>query len=282
MIKYLNAFKSLVKSKSQYKFSFRDSLLFQYEKNQIIPRLNLVDKGDEFSLYKIEDLNFYWMNNLKSDDLPWLYNEIFNDFKLNPSSYSNPKVFSPTLNWVIDAGACEGFFSIHSLMSKIPLVIALEPIEELEKSLNQTLKMYKTETSEFKIIKCGLGRKKEKMNFSINNDHLCDSGFTKTNNDSFRQVDVTTIDLLFNDLQIKSNHGLIKMDIEGAEMDALIGASRTLQTLKPNLAIAVYHDYNNAILCKEIILKANPNYKIEFRGMYNWFHPPRPYMLFAY
>jgi len=75
---------------------------------------------------------------------------------------------------------------------------------------------------------------------------------------------------------------MIKMDVEGAEMDALLGGTQLLRNQKPKLAVAVYHDYDNAKLCSDIILQANPAYHIEFRGMYNWFYPARPYLLFAW
>ncbi|KKM84494.1 hypothetical protein LCGC14_1298540 [marine sediment metagenome] len=75
---------------------------------------------------------------------------------------------------------------------------------------------------------------------------------------------------------------MIKMDIEGYEMSALRAAMSLMKNHKPRLAIAVYHELENALKCAEIIKNANPTYKVEFRGYYGYFEPARPYMLFAY
>ena len=72
------------------------------------------------------------------------------------------------------------------------------------------------------------------------------------------------------------------MDIEGYEMTALSGALNVLKEYKPALAVAVYHDLENARTCAALIKGANPTYKIEFRGCYGYLDPPRPYMVFAY
>lgn len=57
----------------------------------------------------------------------------------------------------------------------------------------------------------------------------------------------------------------IKMDIEGAEMDALLGAQYTLTELSPQLAISVYHRFHDLIDIPLYIKKIQPNYRLYLR-----------------
>ena len=58
---------------------------------------------------------------------------------------------------------------------------------------------------------------------------------------------------------------LIKMDVEGAELQALTGASRTLQEQKPKLLVACYHREEDLFKLPLLIKQLNPQYKIYFR-----------------
>lgn len=57
----------------------------------------------------------------------------------------------------------------------------------------------------------------------------------------------------------------IKMDIEGFEMEALIGATETIRLNKPILAICVYHKPNDFWQIPNFILEINPNYQVFVR-----------------
>src|SRR3990172_11249104 len=131
----------------------------------------------------------------------------------------------------------------------------------------------------FEVVSAAVGKEPGVAHIDIKADKAYDSSITLDFLNSSHQVPVKTIDLIVKEYMLQGN-GFIKMDIEGAEMDALQGAKNTLKNLKPKLAIAVYHDYENYDRCKDIIMDANPEYRIESRGMYGWFSPPRPYMLF--
>jgi FkbM family methyltransferase len=62
----------------------------------------------------------------------------------------------------------------------------------------------------------------------------------------------------------------IKADIEGAERNMLRGAQRILREFAPKLSICTYHLPDDPEVIREIIMKANPKYKIveKFSKMY--------------
>lgn len=55
----------------------------------------------------------------------------------------------------------------------------------------------------------------------------------------------------------------IKMDIEGAEPEAINGAKKIIQTYKPILAISIYHEPAHLWSIAEQILAINPNYEFK-------------------
>lgn len=57
----------------------------------------------------------------------------------------------------------------------------------------------------------------------------------------------------------------IKMDIEGAEYEALVGAENTIKREKPGLAISIYHNACDYYRIGELILSYVPEYKLVVR-----------------
>lgn len=81
-------------------------------------------------------------------------------------------------------------------------------------------------------------------------------------------VSVKTLDQF--DLPKYDKHGhtinwLIKMDIEGMEFDAIVGATRTIRDLHPSLAISVYHSPRDLWRIAKLVLSLCDNYKIYVR-----------------
>ena len=75
-------------------------------------------------------------------------------------------------------------------------------------------------------------------------------------------VNISTVAL---DEIITTGIDLIKLDIEGAEYNALIGAKKLIQNYKPALAICVYHNQNDFIQIPKLILSFRSDYKILLR-----------------
>jgi FkbM family methyltransferase len=75
------------------------------------------------------------------------------------------------------------------------------------------------------------------------------------------EVQADSLDKLLSDVEPT----FIKMDIEGAEPDALRGATRTLRTNAPTLAICLYHAREHLWLLPKAIREANPDYRVFLR-----------------
>lgn len=61
----------------------------------------------------------------------------------------------------------------------------------------------------------------------------------------------------------------IKMDIEGAELDALKGAEKTIEQFRPKLAISLYHKREDLYEIPIWIKSIMPNYKMYLRHYAN-------------
>lgn len=57
----------------------------------------------------------------------------------------------------------------------------------------------------------------------------------------------------------------IKMDIEGAELQALAGARQTIQHFRPKLAICLYHKWNDAFTIPQAIHATGVDYSFTFK-----------------
>ena len=74
-------------------------------------------------------------------------------------------------------------------------------------------------------------------------------------------MELTTIDDFVREKNIPKVD-FIKMDIEGAELDALKGAINTIKTFKPKLAICIYHKPEHFYEIPTFIKSIVPEYKI--------------------
>jgi FkbM family methyltransferase len=106
-----------------------------------------------------------------------------------------------------------------------------------------------------KIIEKGCWSEKKALFFS--NDGTVGS---KIQDKGQLQIEVDSIDNV-----IQDRITYIKMDIEGAELEALKGAKNTIMKYKPKLAVCVYHKQEDLITIPQYILSLNEHYKLYLR-----------------
>lgn len=102
------------------------------------------------------------------------------------------------------------------------------------------------------FINCGVGKRKEFIDESQIKENEC--------NHNYQTENINTIDNL-----ISQKVDYIKMDIEGAEQDALLGAKETIKKYHPILAVCIYHKAEDWYRVPHIVLDIREDYDIYIR-----------------
>lgn len=161
---------------------------------------------------------------------------------------------------VLDCGACIGDFSVLSaaMVGEHGQVHAFDPIPlhnrycKLQALLNPAL----AHTMHFNTLAVG-ARSSAAKQAALNCDQI----------DPGHRVDTNSFDFVSLDDYAKKHLqrvDFVKMDIEGAEMDALAGAEDVICTFKPRLAISGYHRPSDLWEIPQKIMSFNPGYKLTF------------------
>lgn len=87
------------------------------------------------------------------------------------------------------------------------------------------------------------------------------SGSAKVSETGSSIVDAVSLDEYLNGERVN----YIKMDIEGSEMEALIGSNKTIELYRPKLAISIYHKESDLWEIPYYLMKKYPFYKFYMR-----------------
>jgi FkbM family methyltransferase len=152
----------------------------------------------------------------------------------------------------VDGGGYIGDTSIE-FIKKYPnfkKIFLFEPMEINMNIAKNNLKQYHN----IKFFSLGLSKDKDTLYFQEDN---ASSTISKNGN---IKVIVNSLDNIVNE-----KVDLLKLDIEGAEQDALIGAKKIIKKYQPILAICIYHKAEDWYKIPEYIFSIYNDYKIYIR-----------------
>lgn len=199
-------------------------------------RIDMIRQDDGLALLEFDGTKRFWFPLATPLDEP-LWSEYLVCFWSSPVNYHH--YFNDTVkispgDTVVDCGACEGFFTRAALDAGAGKVICIEPAPNMVRCLNLT---FADEISSGRVVieEVALGSHHGKANFESSADNAF-AGRMDGNSDVM--VELTTL------ATIAKRHGnprFIKMDLEGAEYEALLGGIELITRTKPTLSVTTYH-----------------------------------------
>lgn len=164
-----------------------------------------------------------------------------------PNQYFNDLTAECDCSVFLDCGAFIGDTAINALQfygrDKISHIISFEPDNQNIEIINEAVAADSIPADKFTLIKFGVSDKYAELQFSSNGD-----GSVITE-DGEVTIKVDAIDNM-----IDEPISFIKMDIEGSEYDAIIGARNIIKDNIPTLAVCVYHKREDLIEIPKLII----------------------------
>ena len=239
------------------------------------PQPHLLREENGLGCYQVKEREVWFPLSFDPSFLGFMYEEIFvqkvyecGDCRIHPGE------------WVVDAGACEGFFSLYAL-ERGANVLAFEPVPEVARALERTLKEY-IEAGRAKVYPFGLGREREEktiflfsafaasntLNQEVTGCHL-ERGMKV---DREERVPIVPLDEVVSNLNLPIS--FLKADVEGSERELLLGARETIRRSKPRLSICTYHLPDDWREIPRMVESFRMGYRIRFSvlfdHMYGW------------
>jgi FkbM family methyltransferase len=163
--------------------------------------------------------------------------------------------------YLVDCGAYDGD-TIRDFVDwtgrKFAKITAFEPdpnnFSKLREYVSKDLPEH-----DVQLINKGASDKDDILHFSCRaniSSVICEEGDT--------EIEVTTIDHILegDDTPVT----MIKMDIEGVELSALIGAQNTIRKYRPMLTICIYHKFDDPIVIPRYLRELVPEYRFYIRN----------------
>ena len=161
---------------------------------------------------------------------------------------------------VVDCGAHVGVFTWKALEAGAAKVIAVEPDPNNLECLRRN---FPKEIAEGRVVLAAVGVWSKPGKMTLN---LGDGGNTGMNSMVMKgggksiDVPVVRLDDLMQELGVKRVN-FIKMDIEGAEREALAGALETLKRDRPRLMLDLNHRPDDSTALPAVIRRAHADYR---------------------
>ena len=192
-----------------------------------------IQSDDHYSLWRTRDGDF-WVPKRNSEALT------FNLAEEEQDIYGKGVNAVHSGDVVLDGGANIGVFTRKALNAGASKVIAVEPAPENVESLRRN---FAPEIASGRVViePVGLWNTAAELPLRVDADNSARNSFVLEGPAIATVViPLRTIDSIVADLALKQMN-FVKLDIEGAEKNAIAGAAQTIARFRPRLAIATEH-----------------------------------------